>query len=147
MVIFHPGFHARIKAEEDRKKALLREWEILKLQKKNVVYLDAAKVKQDLRKRVKDMKGVLGRHPGQARQVLRKLLNGKITCTPILAGESKGYQVTGQGTYHNLLPSTLVPMLLVSHLIGNWNHVLDWLKEVNSLKITTQQAECANIFH
>ncbi len=138
---------ARIKADEDRKKALLGELEILKLQKQKVVFLDEAKVKQDLRKRVKDMKGILSRHPAQARQVLRKLLNGKITCMPKIEGKSKGYQVTGQGNYHSLLPSTLVPILLVSHLIANWNHMLDWLKEVNSLKITTQQAECGNIFH
>ena len=110
----HEPLVARIKAEEDRKKVLLRELEILKLQKKNVVYLDAAKVKQDLRKRVKDMNGILSRHPSQARQVLRKLLKGKITCTPVMEDESKGYQVTGQGNYHNLLPNTLVPMLLAS---------------------------------
>ena len=93
---------------------MLRELEILQLQKNNVVYLDEAKVKQDLRKRVKDMQGVLGRHPAQARQALRKLLNGKITCTPVMVGESEGYQVTGQGNYHSLLPTTLVPILLAS---------------------------------
>ncbi|WP_376753431.1 zinc ribbon domain-containing protein [Candidatus Nitrospira allomarina] len=110
----HESLVARLKTEEDQKKVLLRELEILNLSKKNVVYLDEAKVKQDLRKRVKNMKGVLGRHPAQARQVLRKLLNGRITCTPVMVGESDGYQVTGQGNYHNFLPSTLVPILLAS---------------------------------
>ena len=110
----HESLVARIKAEEDQKKALVRELEILQLQKKNVVYLDEAKVKQDLQKRVKDMKGVLGRHLPQARQALRKLLNGKIKCTPIIMGRSKGHQVSGQGNYDSFLPSTLVPILLAS---------------------------------
>ena len=110
----HESLVARIKAEEDQKKALSRELEILQLQKRNVVYLDEAKVKQDLQKRVKDMKGVLGRHLPQARQALRKLLNGKIKCTPIMVGGSKGYQVAGQGNYNSFLPSTLVPILLAS---------------------------------
>ncbi len=60
------------------------------------------------------MKGVLGRNPTQTRQALRKLLNGKITCTPVIVGESEWYQVAGQGNYHSLLPSTLVPILLAS---------------------------------
>ncbi len=82
-------------------------------------------MKQDLQKRVKDMKGVLGRHLPQARQALGKLLNGKLPCITVMVCESKEYQETGQGNYHGLLPSTLVPILLASPAgfkeNGNWS--------------------------
>ena len=39
-------------------------------------------------------------HPPQARKILRKPLDGKLTCMPVMVGESKEYQVAGQGNDH-----------------------------------------------
>ena len=47
--------------------------------------------------RVADVKGLLGKHVPQARQMLRKLIDGRVVCTHDARG--KGYEVTATGSY------------------------------------------------
>ncbi len=67
---------ASLKSEEARKKVLqtqLTELDDLSM----IVSLDAKRVARDLRERVSDVRGLLGRHVTQARQRLRTVLDGK----------------------------------------------------------------------
>jgi len=49
----------------------------------------------------------------------------------------KGYQISGKGSYRQLLPASLfLPTNMASHLISNWNPFLTWLGEINLLKET-----------
>lgn len=69
-----------------------------------VASLDAERIKRDLRSRVSDVRGLLGRHLPQTRQILRKLVVGRVECEPFKEGGRRGYRVSGHGTYARLLP-------------------------------------------
>ena len=60
-----------------------------------------------LRARVGDLGGLLGRHVTQTRQILRKLLVGRLVCQPFDDGQRRGYRFTGTVTYERLLPAEL----------------------------------------
>jgi site-specific DNA recombinase len=59
----------------------------------------------DLRARVGDLGGLLGRHVTQTRQILRKLLVGRLACEAFDDGRRRGYRFTGTVTYERLLPA------------------------------------------
>ena len=61
------------------------------------------RLQRDLRERVADVKALLGRHTPQARQKLRKLLNGKIEMEPVADGRRRGYRFRGALTIERLL--------------------------------------------
>ena len=69
----------------------------------NVVSLDAQRLAKDLRSRLDDIPGLFARHVPQARQMLRKLLDGHILCEPIVEGGKAGYRFTATGTFDRLL--------------------------------------------
>ena len=66
------------------------------------VSLDAKRIRHDLRARVADLKGLLGTHIPQTRQMLRKLMNGSILCAPFFDARGKGYEVTATDSYAGL---------------------------------------------
>ena len=73
-----------------------------------VVHLDAKGLVQDLRRRLSDLPSLFGRHVPQARQMLRKLLDGHILCEPIVQDGRPGYRFTATGTFDRLLTGKLV---------------------------------------
>jgi hypothetical protein len=91
---------AALKVEGERKKALTRELENLAAVAQ-VASFDADRIKADLRARVADVKGLLARRKPQARQMLRKVLPGKIELTPVEENGRRGYRFTAQGTFEN----------------------------------------------
>ncbi len=54
------------------------------------------------------MRGLLGKHTPQARQMLRKLLDGRIRCTPFEEDGVRGYRYQATGTYGRLFAAGLV---------------------------------------
>ncbi len=104
---------AKLRAEEKRKKQLIEELSHL-MRPAGIVEIDAVRIKRDLQDRVKDTKNLLGRHPAQARQMLRKLLEEPLMCEPFEENGRKGYKVTGRGSYLRLLPSQLATPCVVS---------------------------------
>jgi hypothetical protein len=54
------------------------------------------------------VKALLGRHVPQARQMLRKLIDGRILCTPFHDARGRGYTLTATGTYAGLLSEKLL---------------------------------------
>ena len=65
---------------------------------RNVVSLPA-----ELNKRLSEWKGLLGRHPAQARQIARKLVEGRLTLTPLQDDRGRFYEAKGQGTLGRVL--------------------------------------------
>jgi site-specific DNA recombinase len=92
-----------MRGEEHRKKLLMIELATL-AELEKVASLDAEWIKRELRKRVADVRALLGRRTPQARQILRKLVVGRVMCEPFEDGDRRGYRVSGQGTYARLLP-------------------------------------------
>ena len=94
---------AAMREEEHRKKFLVAALATL-AELEKVASLDAERIKRELRSRAADIRGLLGRHLPQTRQILRKLVVGRVECEPFEDGDRPGYRVSGQGTYARLLP-------------------------------------------
>jgi hypothetical protein len=94
--------------EEARKKAIIGE--LARLDRAaQVVSIDAKQLTMDLRNRLGDIPALLSRHLPQARQLLRKLLDGHIMCEPIADEDGKpGYRFTATGTFDRLLTGAKV---------------------------------------
>ena len=88
--------------EEARKKVLLGELGRLD-SLVQVVSLDTKRLAKDLRSRLEDIPALFARHVPQARQMLRKLLDGHIHCEPMMEGGKAGYRFTATGTFDRLL--------------------------------------------
>ena len=93
---------ARLSTEKARKTALAAELERLN-QLAGVAFLDTDQLKRDLRARVDDVTGLLGRPTVQARQMLRKLLADKIELEPVGEGRERGYKFRGALTIERLI--------------------------------------------
>ena len=102
---------ARLKAERARKAALATELEEMK-GRRDVAWLDDRHLRQELRARVTDARGLLGRNVPQTRQILRKLLVGRLACEPFEESGRRGYRFTGQGSYAELLPGKLSTLMV-----------------------------------
>ena len=72
--------------------------------------LNRDELEQVLRDRLDDWRGLLGRHIGQARQILRKLLVGRLVVTP----EGDHAEVTGTGSLGPFLSGVLLPKGMAS---------------------------------
>jgi hypothetical protein len=62
----------------------------------------------ELRARLADWRGLLQRHPREARQILRKLLLGRLTFTPEEKDGERFYRFTGQVTLGRLLAGEIL---------------------------------------
>jgi hypothetical protein len=93
---------SRLSAEKGRKAALTAEFERLQ-QLTHVASIDAEQLKRRLRERVSDVTGLLERQTPQARQMLRKLLAGKIELEPVGQGRERGYRLRGALTIEKLI--------------------------------------------
>ncbi|MCC2643209.1 MAG: hypothetical protein K0S45_3622 [Nitrospira sp.] len=101
---------AKLRAEEKRKKQLIEELSHL-MRPAGIVEIDEVRMKRDLQDRVKDTKNLLGRHPAQARQMLRKLLEEPLMCEPFEENGRKGYKVTGEDLTCDSYQVSLLPLV------------------------------------
>ncbi len=69
---------------------------------------DERKVRRQLQEHVADVRRLLEGNAAQTRQILRKLLVGRLECTPFEHGATRGYRFTGDGSYEALLPTLVV---------------------------------------
>jgi hypothetical protein len=84
---------ARLKVEKDRKAALAADLEALK--KGRVTQLDDRRLLEELRVRVRDARGLLGQDIPRTRQILRKLLVGRLEFRAFAEGARVGYRLPG----------------------------------------------------
>ena len=64
--------------------------------------LDLTRLERDLTERLTEWRGLLARHTTQARQLLRKLLVGRLTFAPETRDNGRYVQITGTGTIRSL---------------------------------------------
>ena len=93
---------AQIKVEEERKRGLTAEYEALD-ETAAPELLDYATIVRELRARTADVQAVLKRQTSQARQMLRKLLDGKIAVEPITVDGQRGFRLSGRLNVGRLL--------------------------------------------
>jgi hypothetical protein len=93
---------AELEREEGKKKVLAAQ--LANLASLNrLASGDLARLEQNLSRRLHDIKALLGRHIPQARQLLRKIIDGRIVCTPFDDARGRGYALTATGSYAWLL--------------------------------------------
>jgi hypothetical protein len=68
-----------------------------------VAAVDPEELERDLKARVADVAGILGRHTIQARQMLRKILADKIEFEPLGSGRRRSYKFRGALTLEKLI--------------------------------------------
>lgn len=100
---------AKLRAEEARKKDLVRELEQLTIGDQTVS-LDEARLKREIKARFADTKGLLDRQISSDRRLLRSLMEQPLRCEAVREGDRKEYRVTGTGSYLPLMPETLAPL-------------------------------------
>jgi hypothetical protein len=96
---------AELQAAEQRKRALGVELEALTGRKQAAASLDVERLRRELRRRVADVRGLLGRDIPRSRQILKRLLVGRLTCEGFEERGRRGYRFTGEGSYVSLLPA------------------------------------------
>ena len=104
---------AAMKDRETRCEQIQRQLAALeglgKLQK-----LDRHRLERELKACLADWQGLLSRHVSQTRQILRKLLVGRIRFTPKIEAGERMWEFAGQGVLDRLLAGNLFPKALVS---------------------------------
>jgi len=93
---------AQIKAEEERKRTLTAEYEALDGAFAPQAF-DYTTIVRELRERTADVRAVLSRQTTQARQMLRKLLDGKIAVEPVIVDGRRGFRLSGRLNVGRLL--------------------------------------------
>jgi hypothetical protein len=71
-----------------------------------VGHLDVKRIERDLRARVKEWRGLLGRQVPVARQIVAKLLDGRLVFTP---RDDRTYEFRGRVSLGGLLQGTVLP--------------------------------------
>ncbi len=93
---------AELEREEGKKKVLVHQLASLSTLTR-LASMDATRLERNLCERIGDMKALLGRHVPQTRQLLRKIIDGRIVCTPFHDTRGRGYELAATGTYAGLL--------------------------------------------
>jgi hypothetical protein len=101
---------AQIKIEEERKRALATEYEPLDDVSASQAF-DYATIVRELRARTADVEAVLRRQTTQARQMLRKLLDGKIAVEPITVDGRRGFRLSGRLNVGRLLHADVLRVI------------------------------------
>ena len=94
-----------LKAEDERKKALVRQLEELNRGVESTP-VDRGQLALELFERVRDLKGLLQRHAPQAREILTALLETPLLCQPVEVDGRRGYEFSATATYGRLLGVT-----------------------------------------
>ena len=97
----------QLKAEEHQACLLAEKLSTLS-HYEQVTALNRKQLKEELKRRVADMRGILARHVSQARQMIRKLVP-QLDCTPFREGDEKDYRFSGDGSYGQLLSGETSP--------------------------------------
>lgn len=99
---------AALKAEDERRAVLMTELEAL-AQFANVSSLDRKRLERDLTRLPADARGLLGRHPHEARRLLQKMLVDRLECEPFRESGATGYRFAGEASYGGLLAGEAWP--------------------------------------
>jgi len=92
-----------------------------------LVRIDLSKIETELRERLNDWRGLLGRHVQSGRQILRKLIPSRLVLTPHVTETEAWYSYEGAGRLEPLLAGVLpVANLQRSNPVGATTVILWW---------------------
>jgi hypothetical protein len=74
--------------------------------------VDDRRLRDELRAHLGDLRALLRSDVARTRQILRKLLVGRLACAAFDQGGRRGYRFTGQGSYAELLPGKLSTLVV-----------------------------------
>lgn len=94
--------------EREEQRDSLRQQAASVDQLSNVGHLDVKRIEKDLRARVKEWRGLLGRQVPIARQIVTKLLAGRLLFT---ARADRSYEFTSRVSLGGLLQGNVLPVL------------------------------------
>ena len=131
-----PALVDAIKIQDSQRRLLERKLEDLR---RPAVVFDQA-LEQRLRAAVGEWRDVLGRQIPQARQIVTKLLEGRLTFTPELSDGRPGFRFQATGTVEKLI-SGVVPECLravaspSNPILNSW---VDWAVKLGKLRLMLQ---------
>lgn len=100
------AIYHELQKEEAAKKACLSQLDSLD-RLMVLATQDGMRIERALAERVADMKGAIGWHIPHTRQLLRKLIPGRILCAPFHDARGRGYTLSAVGSYEGLLSGKL----------------------------------------
>jgi hypothetical protein len=103
----------QIKVEEERKRRLTADYDALDGASAPEAF-DYATIVQKRRERTADVQAVLNRQTTQARQMLRKLLDGKIGVELVTVDGQRGFRLTGRLNVGRLLRADVLRVIEVA---------------------------------
>ena len=100
--------------------------------------VDEAQLEVSLRNTLDDWRGALRRHVPQARQMLRKLLVGKLAMTPLRVGRKGAFDFRGEASLGRLITGLAgFPRTVASPSIPSWNQIAGFLESMRRLRDVT----------
>lgn len=117
--------------DQERRQQTLRA-ELGDLARPRVVPLNVAELKARIREKSEEWQALLRKHAPIARQMVRKLVEGRIVFTPDL--EARRYHFSMPGTLANFFSGIVCPQRMASPIYASWNHLAAWLRAVDCLR-------------
>jgi hypothetical protein len=106
--------------------------ELEDLDRPRVVPLSLAQLMGLARKKAEEWQALLRKHAPIARQMVRKLVEGRILFTP--DREARRYTFRMSGTLANFFSGIVCPQALASLMPASWNQIAPWLQQIDGLR-------------
>ena len=117
--------------DQERRHHTLRS-ELADLDRPRVVPLNVGQLKALLRTKAEEWQALLRKHAPIARQIVRKLIEGRIEFTP--DREARRYTFRVAGTLANSFSGMVCPHAMASPICASWNRLCGWLTAVDGLR-------------
>jgi hypothetical protein len=77
--------------------------------------------------------GLLAQNVPLARQILRKVLEGRLVSVSRHQNEEHWYEFTGEGSLTKFFGAVAPPNTVASLMPARWNQIASWLKQIDNL--------------
>ncbi len=117
--------------DQERRHQTLRA-ELADTVRPRVVPLNVAELKARVVEKAEEWRALLRKHAPIARQMVRKLVEGRIVFTP--DREAGLYRFTVPGVLGNFFSGIVQPLAMASPICASWNQIDGWLRAVDGLR-------------
>jgi hypothetical protein len=97
---------------------------------------DRVTLEAKIAKVTRDWRSVLRKHAPQARQIIAKLLHGRLSIVPERRNGDRGFRVSGAGSSLRFFREiSEIPLQAVaSPMPASWNQIVPWLRQMDELR-------------